>query len=57
MLGVEDSYIAYCIDEAGAFLMRQKEPPHYGKGGKKEAINRNKDKLRALAAFGAEVDI
>lgn len=31
MLGIENDYVAYCIDEAGAFLMRQKEPPRYGR--------------------------
>lgn len=32
-----DPYTAYCLDEAGAWLMSQKEPPGYG--GKKQAFN------------------
>lgn len=59
-LGIEDSYTAYCLDEAGAFLMAQKEPPRYGQGGKKgkkKPINRDREAMRALAALGAQVDI
>lgn len=56
MLGVEDAYIAYCLDEAGAFLLSQKEPPKYPET-KKKPINRDKDALRALRALGAEVNI
>ena len=58
MLGVRDEYIAYCLDEAGAFLMRQKKPPDYelkDKAGK--PINRNRAALQALKALGARVEI
>ena len=33
-----DPYVAYCLDEAGAWLVNQKEPPGYG-GGTKQAFN------------------
>ena len=56
MLGVEDAYIAYCLDEAGAFLLSQKTPPAYAET-KKKPINRNKKALEALRAVGAQVNI
>lgn len=56
MLGVEDAYIAYCLDEAGALLLSHKEPPEYPET-KKKPINRNKKALKALEALGAKVNI
>lgn len=56
MLGVEDAYTAYCLDEAGAFLLSHKEPPEYPET-KKKPINRNKKALKALEALGAKVNI
>lgn len=56
MLRVTDDYIAYCLDEAGAFLLAQKEPPEYPET-KKKPINKNKKALEALRALGANVNI
>lgn len=58
MLGIRDEYIAYCLDEAGAFLMRQKKPPDYALKDKiGKPINRNRAALQALKALGAHVEI
>lgn len=59
MLGIKDEYTAYCLDEAGAFLMAQPSPPKYSKDGKKKkkAINRDRAALQALKQLGAQVDI
>ena len=53
MLGVADEYTAYCLDEAGAWLLRQKQPPNYGEGQPHEMqdIN-NKEVLEALVRAG-----
>jgi len=58
MLGIKDEYIAYCLDEAGAFLMRQKKPPDYALKDKiGKPINKNRAALQALKALGATVNI
>ena len=31
MLGIGDDYVSYCLDEAGAWLLSQPEPPKYGR--------------------------
>lgn len=66
LLNIKDEYIAYCVDTAGAFLIN-KEKPNYKKirqisGNNRgedveRGINRNESALKALIAFGAQVDI
>lgn len=48
-MGVHDPYTAFCLDEAGAWLLSQKEPPAYG--SKKASVN-NPKLLAALAQLG-----
>lgn len=58
LLAADDPYIAYCIDEAGAWLLSQKGPPRYtAKQLGKTPINRDPGALRALAALGARVEV
>lgn len=59
MLGILDPYTAYCLDEAGAFLMAR-EPPNYKKlalKGKQKPINKDKKALMLMQKLGAKVDI
>ena len=49
LLDARDAYTAYCIDEAGAWLLGQKDPPRYG--GQKATVN-NPKLLAALAQMG-----
>lgn len=56
MLGIEDEYTAYCLDEAGAFLLAQPEPPNYRRI-QMRAANRDKRQLRLLKQLGADVRI
>lgn len=49
LLDVRDAYAAFCLDEAGAWLLCQKEPPAYG--NRKASIN-NPKLLAALAQMG-----
>lgn len=47
MLGITDSYTAYCVDEAGAWLIRQKKPPGYASdSGMAEKPNLNDPRIR-----------
>ena len=60
MLGIGDDYVAYCLDEAGAWLLRQKEPPDYGggkqpKGKPKKKLNDPKVQAELLRAGGAKM--
>ncbi len=48
-MDARDAYTAFCLDEAGAWLLSQKEPPAYG--GKKASVN-NPKLLNALAQLG-----
>lgn len=50
MLSIHDDYVAYCVDEAGAWLVGQKEPPRYGR--KDQALNGNDKLLKAVATIG-----
>lgn len=50
LLGVKDEYVAYCVDEAGAWLLSQSEPPAYGG---KQRLNGNDKLMAALASAGA----
>lgn len=50
VLSIDDDYVAYCVDEAGAWLLSQKEPPRYGQ--KDQALNGNDKLLKAVAAIG-----
>lgn len=50
LLGLDDPYLAYCLDEAAAWLLCQKEPPVYDRD--RRAINNNPKILAALAAAG-----
>lgn len=56
MLGITDPYAAYCLDEAGAFLIGQKEPPNYRRLAMRPA-NRDKRQLELLGKLGAKVNI
>ena len=57
-MSIQDEYTAYCLDEAGAFLMRQKKPPDYRiKAKAAKPINRNRAALQSLRALGARVEI
>lgn len=49
MLGIRDAYVAYCVDEAAAWLLCQERPPRYGDNG--GTLNNGKV-LAALAAMG-----
>lgn len=49
MLGIRDAYVAYCVDEAAAWLLCQEKPPRYGDDS--ETLNNSKV-LAALAAMG-----
>ncbi len=49
LLYAADPYTAYCLDEAGAWLLGQKEPPDYG--GKRQ-LNGNKKLMAALEKVG-----
>lgn len=50
LMGVKDEYDAYCVDEAGAWLMSRKEPPDYD--GKRR-LNGNAKLQAALQDAGA----
>ena len=50
LLGERDTYAAYCLDEAGAWLLAQKDPPCYG--GEQTSISNNPKLLAALAQMG-----
>lgn len=50
MLKVSDPYVAYCLDEAGAWLMAQKDPPCYP--GDKKTLNGNAALIAELKARG-----
>lgn len=50
LLDLADGYAAYCVDEAGAWLLAQTEPPDYGE--KKPSMNRNAKVLEALKRMG-----
>lgn len=50
LLGVKDEYVAYCVDEAAAWLVSQKEPPGYGN---KQRLNGNDKLMAALESMGA----
>jgi hypothetical protein len=54
MLAITDPYTAYCLDEAGAFLIGQKEPPNY-KRLQMLPANRDKKQLALLQRLGAKV--
>lgn len=49
LLDARDAYTAYCLDEAGAWLLSQKDPPRYG--GPKTTVN-NPKLLAALTQMG-----
>ncbi len=49
MLDIADSYTAYCLDEAGAWLLAQKDPPGYDK---KQQLNGNEKLMAALEKTG-----
>ena len=49
LLGVKDEYVAYCVDEAGAWLLSQSEPPAYGR----QRLNGNDKLMAALESAGA----
>lgn len=50
LLNERDTYTAYCLDEAGAWLLAQKDPPRYG--GEQTSISNNPKLLAALAQMG-----
>lgn len=59
LLHIEDPYTAYCVDEAGAYLM-SREPPNYRKLAQKsrrKPINKDKNALMLLEQLGAKVNI
>lgn len=56
MLGITDEYTAFCLDEAGAFLLAQPEPPNY-KRQKQKPLNRNLKQIHALKSLGVDVRI
>lgn len=49
LLNLSDPYERYCLDEAGAWLLGQKDPPDYG--GKRK-LNGNQKLIDALQAAG-----
>ncbi len=60
MLGIENTYVAYCINEAGAFLINQEKVPNYKKREairKNGGLNRNREALLKIREFGASVKI
>lgn len=50
LLGLKDEYVAYCLDEAGAWLVTRDEPPYYGE---KKTLNGNRALIEKLKAIGA----
>ena len=49
LLNLSDPYEAYCLDEAAAWLLAQKEPSDYGN---KSRINGNSKLMAALEKTG-----
>ena len=49
LLNLSDPYEAYCLDEAAAWLLAQKEPPDYGS---KRRLNGNSKLMAALEKAG-----
>ena len=49
LLNLSDPYEAYCLDEAAAWLLAQKEPPDYGN---KRRLNGNSKLMAALEKAG-----
>ena len=54
LLGLSDPYEAYCLDEAGAWLLSQKKDPVYPDEAKRSALS-NKDILLLLKKHGGAV--
>ena len=50
MLKISDPYVAYCMDEAGAWLVAQKDQPSYP--GDKKTLNGNGALIAELKARG-----
>lgn len=58
LLGMDDPYLAYCLDEAGAYLLSKKRPPRYtARQLGSTPINRDPQALQAFAAWGAKVKV
>lgn len=60
MLGITDPYTAYCLDEAGFFLLA-KGAPNYKKLARKKKklwlINKDPQAMKLLELMGAKVNI
>jgi hypothetical protein len=56
LLDAQDAYTAYCLDEAGAYLLAQPKPPNYRRADMKPA-NRDKRQLMMLKQLGANVKL
>lgn len=56
LLGIPDPYVAYCVDEAAAWLLSQKEEPTYGdapgKGRASKAVFNTAQHLRIVEKHG-----
>lgn len=56
LLGIPDPYVAYCVDEAAAWLLSQKEEPTYGdapgKGRTSKAVFNTAQHLRIVEKHG-----
>ena len=61
LLGIPDPYVAYCVDEAAAWLLSQKEEPTYGdapgKGRASKAGFNTAQHLRIVEKHGGTVDL
>lgn len=57
MLGIKDDYIAFCLDEAGAFLLAQPDPPNFKRRQPRTPANRDKQQLMLLRQLGADVQL
>lgn len=54
MMSIHDPYAAYCLDEAGAYLLMQAKPPNYRRAALRPA-NRDRRQLQLLRRVGADV--
>ena len=61
LLGIPDPYVAYCVDEAAAWLLSQKEEPTYGdapgKGRASKAVFNTAQHLRIVEKYGGDLSV
>lgn len=63
LLHIDDPYIAYCVDEAGAYMLAQLDEgkrPHFGQAGQSRTATDagtagNRETIEMMKQLGAEV--